>query len=112
MDNADHLLRPGLYADVTLAVPREAPGVVLADDALMFDATGMQVAVVRPDETVELRRVSIYRDFGTSVEVREGLAGGERLVLSPPAGLASGSKVRVADRSRAKVAAKPGGPPG
>ncbi len=112
MDNADHLLRPGLYADVTLAVPREAPGVVLADDALMFDATGMQVAVVRPDETVELRRVSIYRDFGTSVEVREGLAGGERLVLSPPAGLASGSKVRVADRSRAKVAGKPGGPPG
>jgi hypothetical protein len=44
----------------------------------------MQVAVVRSDSTIEMRKVSIYRDFGTGVEIRDGLSGGERLVLSPP----------------------------
>ncbi len=95
VDNGEHVLRPGLYAEVSFAIPREAPGVVLPDEALIFNAQGMQVAVVQPDQTIAMRTVSIYRDFGTSVEVRDGLAGGERLVLSPPANLEQGSKVKV-----------------
>ena len=34
--------------------------------------------------------MTIYRDFGTTAELRDGLAGGESLVLSPPAELADG----------------------
>ncbi len=95
VDNSRHVLRPGLYADVSFAVPREAPGVVVPEEALVFNAEGMQVAVVRPDDTIEMRTVSIYRDFGTTVELRGGLAGGEQLVLSPPADLRAGSKVAI-----------------
>ena len=95
VDNAEHVLRPGLYADVSFAIPRQAPGVVLPDEALVFNAQGMQVAVVQPDQTIAMRTVSIYRDFGTSVEVREGVTAGERLVLSPPADLEQGSKVKL-----------------
>ena len=98
VDNPDHVLRPGLYVEVKFAVPRQAPGVELPDEALVFNAAGMQVAVVRPDDTIEMRKVSIYRDFGTSVEVRDGVSGGERLVLSPPADLADGSRVKIAGR--------------
>ncbi len=110
VDNASHALRPGLYADVSFAIPREAPGIVLPDEALVFNAQGMQVAVVRPDETIEMRTVSIYRDFGTSVEVRDGLSGGERLVLSPPADLGQGSKVKVEGQGAPQPSAPPQSP--
>ena len=35
---------------------------------------------------------------GDRIEVRQGLLGGESLVLSPPAGLKDGSKVKLAAR--------------
>jgi HlyD family secretion protein len=116
VDNQSHKLQPGLYVDVSFAIPRQTPGIVLPDDALVFNAAGMQVAVVRPDGTVEMRKVSIYRDFGTSVEIREGLSGGERLVLRPPADLSDGSRVKIADQGqketpRQKPAVDPGSSP-
>ena len=35
---------------------------------------------------------------GDRIEVRQGLSGGESLVLTPPAGLKDGSKVKLAGR--------------
>jgi len=93
--NAAGSLRPGLYVEVAFAIPREAPGIVVPDEALVFNAAGMQVAVVQPDNTVKFQKVSIFRDFGTSAELHDGLQGGERLVLSPPAELTDGGKVQV-----------------
>ena len=40
--------------------------------------------------------VSIYRDYGTTLELREGLKGGERVAVSPPADIAEGQQVKVA----------------
>ena len=96
--NPDGALRPGLFVDVAFAIPRQAPGIVVPDEALVFNADGLQVATVEPDDTVKFRRVAVYRDFGTSAELRDGLHGGETLVLSPPADLADGSRVQVAKR--------------
>jgi HlyD family secretion protein len=93
--NPDGALRPGLFVNVTFAVPRQAPAVVVPDAALVFNAQGLRVAALQPDDTVKLLPVSIYRDFGTSAELRDGLQGGETLVLSPPAELVDGSKVDV-----------------
>lgn len=93
--NPDGQLRPGLYVNVAFAVPREAPAIIVPDEALVFNAGGLQVAMVQSDSTVRFQKVSVYRDFGTTAELREGLQGGETLVLSPPADLGDGSKVRV-----------------
>ena len=96
IDNRAHVLRPGLYVQVRFAIPREQPGVVVPDEALVFNAAGLQVAVVGEDEHVHFRKVAIYRDFGTSAELRDGLAGDEQLVLSPPADLREGGRVHLA----------------
>ena len=96
VDNREGVLRPGLYANVSIAIPREKPGVVVPDEALVFNADGLQVAVLSPDNTVHFRKVAIYRDFGTSAELREGLDGNEKLVLVPPPDLADGGKVKPA----------------
>jgi len=94
--NPDGAIRPGLFVNVTFSIPRPAPAVVVPDTALVFNADGLRVVTVEPDSTIRFRKVTIYRDFGTMAELRNGLQGGETLVLSPPADLADGSKVQVA----------------
>lgn len=94
--NPDGVLRPGLFVNVTFSIPRQTPAVVVPDEALVFNADGLRVATVQPDSTIRFRKVSVYRDFGTSAELRDGLQGGETLVLSPPAELGDGSKVQLA----------------
>lgn len=42
-----------------------------------------------------MQDVSIQRDLGTTVELRDGLQGGEQVALSPPVDLADGQKVKV-----------------
>ena len=94
--NSDGVLRAGLFVNVAFSIPREAPAVVVPDEALVFNAAGLRVATVGQDGTVQFRKVTIYRDFGTSAELRDGLQGGETLVLSPPTELADGNKVQIA----------------
>jgi HlyD family secretion protein len=42
--NPEHVLRPGLFVDVTFSIPRQTPAVVVPDSALVFNAGGLQVA--------------------------------------------------------------------
>ncbi len=99
--NTDGALRSGLYADVTFHVPREHPGVVIPDEAMVFDETGLHVLVVR-DGQVHAKPINIYRDFGTTAELREGLSGGEELVVNPPAELADGARVQTGTQAGKK----------
>jgi HlyD family secretion protein len=92
--NPDRVLRPGLYVYVTLAIPRTgAPTVAVPAEALVFNQGGTRVALSREDDTVTWANVHIARDKGTTVEVDQGLAGGERLVLSPPSDLKEGGRI-------------------
>ena len=91
--NADGVLRPGLYVAVRLKLPRDAPAVVVPADALLFDADGVAVLTVQDGDTVKRSAVTVRRDFGREIELAEGLAGGERVVLGPPAGLPDGARV-------------------
>ncbi len=93
--NLDGLLHPGLYVTVKIGVPRTAPGVVIPAEALLFSGQGLRVAVVGEGGIVHMHDVAVYRDFGTSVELRSGLDGGEQVVLTPPATLDDGNRVHV-----------------
>lgn len=91
--NPDGALRAGLYAYVTLKIPRTEPAVTVPAEALVFNQGGTQVAIAREDGKAEWRTVHIRRDFGRSIEVDDGLAGDERIVLSPPADLHDGQRI-------------------
>ena len=99
--NTDGTLRPGLYVTVKIGIPRTAPGIVVPAEAILFNGQGLRVAVVGPDRVVHMHDVSVYRDFGTSVELRSGLNGGETVVLTPPPTLDDGSKVKLPDNTPA-----------
>jgi RND family efflux transporter MFP subunit len=92
--NTDGSLRPGLYVTVSIGIPRTSPGVVVPADAIIFNGQGLRVAVV-DGGTVHMRDVSIYRDFGTSVELRSGLQGGELVALTLPTTVDDGGKVAL-----------------
>jgi RND family efflux transporter MFP subunit len=91
--NPDGALKPGLYVTVELHIPRKNPGTIVPADALVFNGDGTQVAVAH-DGTVQFHKVTVARDFGTEVEVRDGIRPGDELILKPQVALADGSKVR------------------
>jgi hypothetical protein len=62
----------------------------------LFNGKGLRVATVDTTNVVHMRDVTIYRDFGATIELRNGLLGGERVALSPPATLRDGASVRIA----------------
>jgi HlyD family secretion protein len=95
VDNSAHALRAGMFVNVSFAVPREHPDVVVPAEALIFNQQGLRVAVVNANKTIHLQPVTIYRDFGSTVEISDGLRGGEAIVLNPPTNLQEGGKVKI-----------------
>ncbi|MCC8937739.1 efflux RND transporter periplasmic adaptor subunit [Bradyrhizobium sp. Arg68] len=92
--NPDGALQPGIYCTVELFIPQRTPSMIVPADAVVFDANGLHVAVVR-DGHVHLQKISIARDFGTEVEVHDGVKPGDQVILGPMLNLAEGSKVSV-----------------
>jgi RND family efflux transporter MFP subunit len=90
--NPDGALSPGIYCTVELHIPRKTPSFVVPADAVVFDQDGLHVAVVE-NGTVHMHKISIARDFGTEVEVHDGLKAGDQVILNPMVNLADGRKV-------------------
>jgi hypothetical protein len=92
--NPDHALSPGMYCRVELKIPRKTLSLIVPSEAIIFNRNGLSVAVVEND-TARVRNVTVVRDFGTSVEVSEGVAAGDRVILNPQVDLADGRKVTI-----------------
>jgi RND family efflux transporter MFP subunit len=93
--NPDRTLTAGLYGTVHFMVPRAAPIMLIPSSALIFDQNGMQVATYS-DGTAHLQKVRIGEDNGAQVQIVAGLNPGQNLIVSPPAGIATGARVRAA----------------
>ena len=92
--NPDHALTPGVYCRVELKIPRKTPSLIVPSEAVIFNRDGLSVAVVE-DGVARLRNITTVRDFGTSVEVSNGVAAGDRVILNPQIDLTDGRKVMV-----------------
>jgi RND family efflux transporter MFP subunit len=92
--NRDHGLSPGLYCRVELKIPRKSPSLIVPSEAVIFNRDGLSVAVVE-DGVAHIRKISLVRDLGTSVEVNEGVRNGDLVILNPQVDLTDGRKVAV-----------------
>jgi RND family efflux transporter MFP subunit len=92
--NPDGALSPGIYCTVELHIPRKNPSILVPAEALVFNGDGLQVAVVEKG-TVRFHKVTVARDLGTQVEVRDGIKQGDEVILRPMVNLADGSKVQA-----------------
>ena len=93
--NPDGALHPGVYCTVELKIPRTAPALIVPAMAIIFNRDGMQVAVVE-NGVAHLRKIAITTDYGTEVEVNEGVNAGDQVILQPPVNLENGEKVQIA----------------
>ncbi len=89
-------LLPGSLGEVHFAVGANVNKVTVPVNAMLFRAQGAQVAVVGPDNKIELRHLSIGRDYGTSLEVLGGLSTSDQVVINPPDSLEDGQQVNLA----------------
>ena len=86
----------GTYAQVRFNESAAPNVLTLSDNALIFRAEGMQVAVVGSDNKVQLHSVKLGRDFGNTVEVLTGLSATDHVIVNPPDGVSEGMTVRLA----------------
>lgn len=92
--NPDAALTSGIYGTVELHIPRQTPSFRISADAVIFNAGGMQVAVV-DNGVVHLRKINVLRDLGRELEVDSGVKRGDQIILNPSVDLADGAKVRA-----------------
>jgi RND family efflux transporter MFP subunit len=88
-------LMPGAYAQVHIHLPVAVPPMLVPSEAVLYQEAGPQVAVVTQSNQVELRKVSLGRDFGNTIEITSGIDEHESIIASPPDYLVDGMKVSV-----------------
>ena len=91
--NPDRRLRAGLYAYVTLKIPRTEPSVAIPAEATVFNTHGLQVAEVGNDDRVTWRTVRVRRDLGRTLELESGLSAESHIIYSPPPDLRDGQSI-------------------
>jgi RND family efflux transporter MFP subunit len=87
---------PGAYAQIHFAAHIEAPRLTVPINTLLFRAEGPRAAVLGPDNKVQLRPITIGRDYGSAVEVVQGLQADDQLIVNPSDSLEDGQQVNVA----------------
>lgn len=104
LPNADHVLWPGRFVDVSLVLGADS-GLVVPAAAVQQGQKGPQVFVVQQDKTVALRPVAITRVAGDLTLLASGVQPGETVVLEGQFRLVPGA--RVEPRQPAAAAATP-----
>jgi len=94
--NKDERLLPGSFGEVHFAVGSNVNKVTVPVNAMLFRAQGAQLAVVGPGNKVQLRAISIGKDYGTTLEILDGVTIHDQVIINPPDSLEEGQQVNVA----------------
>lgn len=97
IENPNHELWPGTYVSVHFSVPSDPHILILPEQALLFRAQGMQVAVLDGQGRVHLQAVTLGRNLGTTVQILAGIKKTDRIVNNPSMGLLEGETVKVVE---------------
>jgi multidrug efflux system membrane fusion protein len=101
--NKDSRLLRGSFGEVHFSPKINAERVTVPVNAMLFREEGARVAVVGTDSKVQLRPITIGRDYGTTLEILGGLNLEDRIIINPADSLEDGQKVNVAgDREAGK----------
>lgn len=92
--NPDEALVPGMYVDVGFQL-QTSDMVQVPAAALVFRASGPEVAVIDNAGHVSFRKVAIARDDGNLVELGSGVSPGEKVALNISSQIRDGDKVTV-----------------
>jgi membrane fusion protein (multidrug efflux system) len=95
LNNADLLLKPGMFARVNLIIQRKDDVVVIPRDVILGERIGEPYVYVVESETARKRPVKIGIHQADRYEIIDGLNQGEKLVINGMNYLLDGIKVDV-----------------
>jgi RND family efflux transporter MFP subunit len=93
--NPNGELFAGAHVQIRMTTGGDRQSLLISANTLVFGPDGVSVGVVGSDNKVELRKVKIGKDLGTSLEITQGLSHNDRVILNPSASLISGQTVRI-----------------
>jgi multidrug efflux system membrane fusion protein len=93
--NSDHHFWPGQFVNVKLVLSTDKNAVLIPSQATQISQKGPFVYVIKPDETAELRPITLGQRQGDNVVVASGLAPNEHVVVTGQLTVRPGGKVRV-----------------
>jgi membrane fusion protein (multidrug efflux system) len=102
--NQDAALLPGDYAEVHLPIAISNRMITVPSTVLIFRAAGPQVAILGPDNHVQLHDVHIAMDLGDALEIDQGLLPSDKIIDHPPDSLMQGDQVHVVPMAKENVA--------
>lgn len=95
LDNQDHALTAGEYAQVSVDLPSDQSIPRVPASAVIIRKSGVYLATVDKDSKTEFIRVEIGRDFGQEVEVIGPVNGVTKVINNPPDSLISHEVVEI-----------------
>jgi multidrug efflux system membrane fusion protein len=108
-DNADERLWPGEFINARLILSVHHNAVTVPEHTVMAGPNGNYVYIIRPDQTVQRRDVTLAaRQDGIAV-IAKGLAAGEKVVVDGQYRLANNTKVRIEASAGAPTANRQAG---
>ena len=93
--NAERRLWPGQFVNVSVRMASDANALVVPSLAVQAGPEGQYIFVVKSDQTVEMRPVTVARTAGKETVLKEGVRPGETIVIDGQLRLIPGSKVTV-----------------
>ena len=100
--NHEGKLYAGMYGQVKFLLADENAPIVVPANAFLFRTDGPQVATVVKDNRIHWQTIRVGRDFGTQLEVLDGLAENTRVVMNPTDDLAEGIQVQLTPAEKPK----------
>jgi multidrug efflux system membrane fusion protein len=107
--NEDELLWPGQFLNVTLTLGQLKGATLVPSAAVQSSQTGEFVFVVKADETVEKRPVTLGPVRGSETVIQTGVQPGETVVTDGQLRLVPGSKVNTKSSEAAPQGKRPEG---
>ena len=80
LDNREGLLKPEMFANVTIYSPGDHPAVGVPKQALIYEGNQVRVWVAHDDRSIELRQIKTGLTNGDLVEVEGNLNPGEQII--------------------------------
>jgi RND family efflux transporter MFP subunit len=91
--NQMHGLLPGMFVYVGFKIEAAGTRMRVPATAVIFNSQGTQVVIVGAGNKLHFQKVTLGRDFGTSIDIQAGLNGNETIVKQPTVSLQEGQLV-------------------
>lgn len=101
--NQDRRLWPGQFVNVTVTLTSDPHAIVVPSAAVQTGQQGTYVFVVKPDQTVELRTVTVARVAGEETVIQTGVTVGDTVVTDGHLRLVPGSRISVKNANAARA---------